>query len=49
MNMSDKEQEVSVDLTGYEGKYTCLCGEKFSLESAQHFTLKPWSYKIFEK
>ena len=49
MNMSDKEQNVTLDLTGFEGKYRCLCGEKQKLESAQSFTLKPWQFKIFEK
>ncbi|MBO7457686.1 MAG: alpha-amylase [Paludibacteraceae bacterium] len=49
MNMSDKEQNVTLDLTGYEGKYRCLCGEKHKLESAQSFILKPWQFKIFSK
>ena len=49
MNMSDKEQEVTLDLTGFEGKYKCLCGEKHELSAAQTFTLKPWGFKIFER
>ena len=49
MNMSDKEQEVTLDLAGYEGAYKCLCGKEHSLETAQSFTLKPWQFKIFEK
>ena len=49
MNMSDKEQEVTLDLAGYEGKYKCLCGKKHALEAAQTFTLKPWQFKIFER
>ena len=49
MNMSDKEQEVTLDLAGLEGKYRCLCGKKHELEATQHFTLKPWQFKIFER
>ena len=49
MNMSGEEQEVTLDLAGFEGKYQCLCGEKVELETAQSFTMKPWSFKIFEK
>jgi hypothetical protein len=49
MNMSDKEQEVTLDLAGYEGSYQCICGKKEKLETAQTFTLAPWQFKIFEK
>lgn len=49
MNMSDKEQNVTLDLTGYEGSYKCLCGKKHQLEASQSFTLKPWQFKIFER
>ena len=49
MNMSDKEQEVTLDLAGYEGTYQCICGKKEKLETAQTFTLAPWQFKIFEK
>ena len=49
MNMSDKEQEVTLDLAGLEGDYKCLCGKKHTLESAQTFTLQPWQFKIFER
>ena len=49
MNMSDKEQEVTLYLSGYEGKYTCLCGKPCEIESVQTFTLKPWQFKILER
>ncbi len=49
MNMSDKEQEVTLDLAGHEGNYKCICGKKQKLEAAQSFTLKPWQFKIFER
>ena len=49
MNMSGEEQTVTLDLTGNEGQYRCLCGKEHSLEAAQSFTLKPWQFKIFEK
>jgi hypothetical protein len=49
MNMSDKEQEVTLDLAGYEGSYQCICGKKEKLETAQTFTLAPWQFKIFER
>ena len=49
MNMSDKEQEVLVDMNGFEGKYRCICGKECKIESAQTYTLQPWEYKIFEK
>ena len=49
MNMSGEEQTVQVDLVGYEGRYRCLCGEKHILQTKQTFTLKPWSFKIYEK
>jgi glycosidase len=49
MNMSGEEQEVTVDLAGYEGKYSCICGKKMQLETAQSFTLAPWAFKIFER
>jgi hypothetical protein len=49
MNMSGEEQEVTLDLTGHEGQYTCLCGKEKELQASQTFTLKPWSFKIFEK
>ncbi len=46
MNMSNEEQEVTLDLTGYEGKYKCLCGHKKKLEAHPTMHLKPWGYKI---
>lgn len=49
MNMSGEEQTVTLDLTGYEGKYDCICGKKMTLEATQTFQLKPWEYKIFTK
>ena len=49
MNMSDKEQEVTLDLAGLEGDYKCLCGKKHELKTAQSFTLAPWKFKIFER
>ena len=49
MNMSGEEQTVTLDLTGYEGKYDCICGKKLTLEATQTFQLKPWEYKIFTK
>jgi len=49
MNMSGEEQEVTLDLNGYEGNYRCLCGKEHELAAEQHFTLKPWGFKIFEK
>ena len=49
MNMSSEQQTVSVDLTGYEGKYTCLCGKKHKLSHHETFNLRPWQYKILRK
>jgi hypothetical protein len=49
MNMSGEEQTVTLDLAAYAGKYKCLCGHEHALETAQTFTLKPWSFKIFER
>lgn len=49
MNMSGEEQNVTLDLTGYEGKYRCMCGKKTMLEPIQAFTLAPWQFKIFER
>ena len=49
MNMSDREQTVTLDLTGYEGKYQCLCGKKIKLETTLQLSLAPWEFKIFEK
>ena len=49
MNMSGEEQTVTLDLTGYEGKYDCICGKKITLEATQTFQLKPWEYKIYTK
>ena len=49
MNMSGEEQTVTLDLTGHEGKYDCICGKNITLEATQTFQLKPWEYKIFTK
>jgi hypothetical protein len=49
MNMSGEEQTVTLDLTGFDGKYRCICGKECTVEPAQTFTLAPWQYKILEK
>ena len=49
MNMSGEEQTVTLDLTGYEGKYDCICGKSIQLEASQTLTLQPWEYKIYTK
>ncbi|MBQ2607809.1 MAG: alpha-amylase, partial [Paludibacteraceae bacterium] len=49
MNMSAEPQTVTVDMTGYTGKYTCLCGHKHKLRKHETFNLKPWQYKILTK
>ena len=49
MNMSGEEQTVTLDLSGNEGKYMCICGKKMKLETNHTFTLKPWAFKIFSK
>ena len=49
MNMSGEEQTVTLDLTGMDGKYRCICGKEMKLEAEQSFTLKPWQFKILEK
>lgn len=49
MNMSDREQTVQVDMTGYTGKYTCMCGHKAKVSAHTTLTLKPWQYKILTK
>ena len=49
LNMSGEEQDVTLDLTGFEGQYKCLCGKQHDLQTAQSFKLKPWGFKIFER
>ncbi|MBR6017471.1 MAG: alpha-glucosidase C-terminal domain-containing protein [Paludibacteraceae bacterium] len=49
MNMSAEPQTVTIDLTGYEGKYECLCGHKHKLSNHETLTLRPWQYKILRK
>lgn len=48
-NMSAETQTVTLDLTGYEGKYRCICGKKMELSSATTLTLAPWEYKLLAK
>ncbi len=47
MNMSAEPQNVNVDLTNYEGEYTCSCGK--TMTATQSFELKPWQYIILTK
>ena len=49
MNMSAEPQNVHVDLTNYEGEYTCLCGKTMTMAATQSFELKPWQYIILTK
>ena len=49
MNMSGEEQTVTLDLAGYEGEYTCLCGKKKEIENQLTLTLKPWDFRILER
>ena len=49
LNMSGEEQDVTLDLTGFEGQYKCLCGKQHDLQTTQSFKLKPWGFKIFER
>ena len=49
MNMSAEQQTVTLDLTGYTGKYTCLCGKTHKLKNHEVLTLRPWQYKILKK
>ena len=49
MNMSSELQVVTLDLTGYEGKYNCCCGKKVELAPSHTIELKPWSWKIYTK
>ena len=48
-NMSAEEQQVNLDLTGYEGQYKCSCGKNIELAAQQAVTLKPWSWKIYTR
>lgn len=49
MNMSAKEQTVTLNLGEYAGTYTCLCGHEAELAAEQTFTLAPWQYKLLSK
>ena len=49
LNMSGEEQNVTLDLTGYEGEYKCRCGKEIELTTSQELTLKPWGWKILTK
>lgn len=49
MNMSAEPQTVTVDLTGHEGEYTCICGKAMTLATSQTFELQPWQYIILTK
>ena len=50
MNMSAEPQEVTVDLTGYEGRYRCMqCGKKKKLENTVTLNLEPWAYRIYTR
>ena len=49
MNMSNEAQTVTVDLSEYKGKYTCICGKTMKLKTTQTFNLKPWQKIILTK
>ena len=49
MNMSDKEQTVTLDMGEWSGTYTCPCGKEKELESATTMTLRPWQWKVLTK
>jgi len=49
MNMSPMEQTVSVSLNEYAGEYTCICGQKKTLEANCEMTLQPWQYYVLVK
>ena len=49
MNMSAEVQEVALDINGYEGTYTCMCGHQKELEPTLNMTLQPWQFKILVK
>ncbi len=49
LNMSGEAQTVTLDLTGYEGKYDCCCGKKIQLDATQTIELKPWEWFIYTK
>lgn len=49
MNMSDKEQTVTLDLTGYEGTYQCICGKEKEMVAEETMSLQPWEYRILTK
>jgi glycosidase len=49
MNMSDKEQTVTVTLGEHAGKYTCVCGKTKKIKSTVKLTLQPWQHIILTK
>lgn len=49
LNMSGEEQTVTLDLSGHEGTYKCMCGHEKDLTSAPTFTIRPWGWKILVK
>lgn len=49
MNMSAEEQTVTLDLNGYEGDYTCICGTDKHMTSSETLTLHPWQYLLLAK
>ncbi len=49
MNMSDKEQTVTLNMGEYAGEYTCLCGKTKTLAEQETLTLQPWQYMLLSK
>jgi hypothetical protein len=49
MNMSDKEQTVTVTLGEHAGKYTCVCGKTKKIKGTMKLTLQPWQHIILTK
>ncbi len=49
MNMSAEEQTVELDCTGYEGIYTCICGEEREVPATCSLTMQPWQYLLLAK
>jgi len=49
LNMSNKEQIVSVSLNEYAGEYTCLCGKQMTLDPTFEVTMQPWQSYVLVK
>ena len=49
LNMSGEEQTVTLDLSGFEGTYKCMCGHEKDLTNSPTFTIRPWGWKILVK